>query len=47
MTSKQYYLQRIASLEDLVGSLLEEKLTQAAEIVELKKPKPDKKVKAK
>lgn len=42
MTSKQYYLQRIASLEDLVGSLLEEKAALAVENAELKKLKAKK-----
>lgn len=42
MTSKQYYLRRIAGLEDLVGSLLEEAVTKDAEIAELKKPKAKK-----
>lgn len=45
MTSKQYYLQRVASLEDLVGSLLEEKLALETEVAELKKPKKKEKAK--
>lgn len=42
MTSKQYYLQRIAALEDAVGSLLEDAVAKDAEIAELKKPKAKK-----
>lgn len=42
MTSKQYYIQRIAALEDTVGALLDEAITHKAEIAELKKPKPKK-----
>lgn len=46
MTSKQYYLQRIANLEDMVGALVDESAahkaeaeTLKAELAALKKPK--------
>lgn len=45
MTSKQYYLQRIANLEDMVGALIDDKAALETENAELKKPKPKEKKK--